>query len=61
MQLERNAIKNPIKNDGSSNFTLPILEYLNKKKMQVQKLYPNKLHFNSETNNISIYFLILIH
>lgn len=53
MQLERNAIKNPIKNDGSSNFTLPILEYL-KKNMQVQKLYPNKLHFNSETNNISI-------
>lgn len=31
MQLERHAIKNPIKNDGSSNFTLPVLEYLNKK------------------------------
>lgn len=31
MQLERNAIKNPIKNDRSSSFTLPILECLNKK------------------------------
>lgn len=40
MQLERNAIKNPIKNDGSSNFTLPILEYLNKKKYASSKTVP---------------------
>lgn len=54
MQLERNAIKNPIKNDKSSSFTLPILQCLNKKTTRVQKLYPNKLHFNSGTNNISV-------
>lgn len=31
----------------------PFLECLNKKKMQVQELYPNKLHFNGGTNHIS--------